>query len=125
MPPEYQMIWTYLKSSESLNSTNILFHRKWENKHFTTYGISLSGTQEMVKGVQQVLIRDAGITETKIVKDKRTIDNYSMSYHGMDNVAKVFEYLYPAAFNPDGICLKRKYDRMKEGHDTWQARHPR
>jgi hypothetical protein len=78
-----------------------------------------------VKGVQQVLVRDAGLTETKIAKDKRTINNHKMAYQGTGNVAKVFSYLYPAGFNPDGNCLKRKYDRMKEAHDKWQARRSR
>jgi hypothetical protein len=100
-------------------------HRKGKNVQYIAYGISLSGTREMVKGVQQVLVRDAGMTETKITKDKRTVNNYTMTYQGTGNVAKVFSYLYPVGFNPVGKCLKRKCDRMKEARDKWQARHSR
>jgi hypothetical protein len=123
VPRQYQR--DYIRGVMDGDGSAMISHRKGKNTQYLAYGISLSGTQEMVKGVQQVLVRDTGLTETKITKDKRKINNYVMTYHGTGNVAKIFSYLYPAGFNPDGNCLKRKYDRMKEANDKWQARQSR
>ncbi len=101
----------------------MISNRKTENTHYKTYGVCLVGTHDIVKGVQEVLVRDAGLNETKIAKDKRSHVVYTLTYGGTGNVAKIFEYLYPNGFVPEGNCLMRKYLRMKTAHDRWQSRH--
>lgn len=120
VPRQYQR--DYIRGVLDGDGGVIKYRRSWKDKQYMRYAICLSGTQDLVKGVQHVLIRDAGTTGTKVVKDKRTIDNHSMNYSGRDDIVKIFEYLYPSGFNPEGNCLKRKYDRMKEAHDYWQSR---
>lgn len=92
-------------------------NEKWE---YDAYGVALNGTYDLVKGVQRVLVRDAGLSETKIILDRRTKSNYVLRYGGSGNVAKVYSYLYPKDFKPEGNCLQRKHNRMKEAWDKNQ-----
>jgi hypothetical protein len=55
---------------------------KWE---YDAYSVNLNGTYDLVRGVQRVLVRDAGLTETKIILDKRTKNNHVMKYGGTGN----------------------------------------
>jgi len=78
----------------------------------------------MLKGLQQALISGVHLNETKIVPDKRSAYNYQLAYGGSGNVAKIFDFVYPPGFNPEGNCLQRKYDRMKEAWEKYHSRNP-
>jgi lambda repressor-like predicted transcriptional regulator/uncharacterized protein (DUF433 family) len=100
----------------------IISNRNGKNSKYLAYSVSLSGTHELLWGVQKVLVDELKLNETKLNYDKRTVNNYSLIYGGIGNLAKIFEYIYPAGFKPEGNCLQRKYDRMKKAWSKHQSR---
>jgi transposase-like protein len=115
LPRQFQP--DYIRGVIDGDGSVIISNHKGVTKDYKQFAVSLSGTFDMVKGVQDVLIQNVGLSETKLVYDVRTRNNYSMRYGGIKNLSKIFEYLYPSGFNPVGNCLQRKYNRMKSVWD--------
>jgi hypothetical protein len=98
----------------------IISHRTSNNSSYLAYSVSISGTREMLQGLQRALISGVNLNETKIAPDKRAVNNFTLQYSGSGNVAKIYEFIYPPGFEPEGNCLQRKHDRMKE---AWEKHH--
>ncbi|HME56121.1 MAG TPA: hypothetical protein VKM55_28215 [Candidatus Lokiarchaeia archaeon] len=96
-------------------------HINGKHSIYIAYGVNLTGTHELLSGVQKVLIREANLNETKIIQVKGKLNTYSLQYGGSGNVSKIFRFLYPPGFNPEGRCLRRKYERMKEAWEKYQS----
>ncbi|HME51575.1 MAG TPA: hypothetical protein VKM55_05115 [Candidatus Lokiarchaeia archaeon] len=99
----------------------IKYVKKSKNSTYIRYSVCLTGTRELLTEVQKIFIRDLNLNETKILYDKRTTNTCNLFYTGTRNVSRIFEFLYPAGFNPEDNCLRRKYNLMREAWEKYQA----
>lgn len=71
-------------------------------------GFSITGYLPFMAEVQEVLIKEAGVTKTKLAQRKEYSGD--IRYGGKENLQKLYDYLYK-----DARCfLKRKRDKFKE-----------
>jgi hypothetical protein len=64
---------------------------------------SFVGTEAFLRGLQEVLVTEAGLNQTTIYKHARSAAWY-LAYTGRGNIRKIYEYLYLEG----GSCLLRK-----------------
>jgi hypothetical protein len=69
-------------------------------------GFNLLGTENLLKKCQQILMKNCGLSETKISKVKNI---YSLNYSGKQQLKRIFDFLY----QHKGFKLERKYEKFR------------
>jgi hypothetical protein len=69
---------------------------------------AILGTMKLLIRIREILHNECGIGLNKLVSTRST-EIYSLTYGGMKNMVKIFEYLYSI----DGVKLDRKYEYYK------------
>jgi hypothetical protein len=82
---------------------SISYNHKTKRPSFT-----ITGTYDLLKGIQEVLVNYLELKRTNICHRKNT--TYQLSYAGIKNINSLFNWLY----KDQSIYLKRKYDKFVE-----------
>jgi hypothetical protein len=69
---------------------------------------SFVGTEEFLRGLQEVLVTEAGLNKTAIYKHTHSAAHY-LAYTGRGNVRKLYEFLYAET----GPSLQRKKEKFE------------
>jgi hypothetical protein len=69
---------------------------------------SFVGTEAFLRGLQEVLVTEAGLNQTAIYKHSHSAARY-LAYTGRGNIRKLYEYLYAEP----GPCLQRKKTKFE------------
>ena len=79
-----------------------------KSTHQPSFKIDLTGTKELLEGVQRVL----NLSHIKLYQrfPERNRNNWTLSVHGVNNVAQVLNKIYKDA---PTFCLKRKHEKFQ------------
>lgn len=72
--------------------------------------VSIIGSPPFLKGLQDVMCSDAGLSKNKLYRAGNSDVAMSLAWTGMGNISKIYNYLYGGG----GPCLARKKERFKE-----------
>lgn len=71
--------------------------------------VGITGTYNLLYGIQNVLVAKCNLNLNKIIKDKRCDNTYYLNFGGHNSIIRLANYLY----KNNNIFLQRKYDIIK------------
>ncbi|MFX0099030.1 MAG: LAGLIDADG family homing endonuclease [Candidatus Hodarchaeota archaeon] len=87
-----------------------------EEKHY--YNFCLIGSKNLLETIQEILMRKCDLNKTRISPAHKNNFNYfNLAYGGLNNIAKIYKYLYNKDDNNKAIIfLKRKHNKMEKAY---------
>lgn len=88
---------------------------RYNDKNYFLCNFEVLGTFDFLKSMQNVLIKNVGLSQTKIYDTTSNIK--VLKYGGRNNLIKIREYMY-SNINSDSLYLNRKYKKFANIKDS-------